>query len=239
MSLLEVKSLAAAYGQNKVLHGLNAKVEEGQIVAIIGSNGAGKSTLLNCISGLVKWQGEIIYDGQPLSSQSHRVVAQRIIQVPEGRRVFAGINVEENLRVGAYRLNSRREIDALLEEQYALFPRLKERRAQDAGTLSGGEQQMLVICRALMGKPRLLLLDEPSLGLAPIIVNQVFNTIQHIRESGVTILLVEQNANRSLSIADYAYVLENGQITLQGTGSEILHDPRVVEAYLGSKRTYE
>ena len=222
-----------------MLHGLNAKVEEGQIVAIIGSNGAGKSTLLNCISGLVKWQGEIIYDGQPLSSQSHRVVAQRIIQVPEGRRVFAGINVEENLRVGAYRLNSRREIDALLEEQYALFPRLKERRAQDAGTLSGGEQQMLVICRALMGKPRLLLLDEPSLGLAPIIVNQVFNTIQHIRESGVTILLVEQNANRSLSIADYAYVLENGQITLQGTGSEILHDPRVVEAYLGSKRTYE
>ena len=236
MSLLEIRNLSAAYGQNKVLFNINASVEEGQIVAIIGSNGAGKSTLLNCISGIVKWQGEMDFDGKPISTQSHRVVNQRIAQVPEGRRVFAGVSVEENLLVGAYRLKNKREIGRLLEEQYERFPLLKERRLQDAGTLSGGEQQMMVICRALMSKPRLLLLDEPSLGLAPIVVNFVFETIQKIRESGVTILLVEQNANRSLGIADYAYVLENGHMTLEGTGQEILNNPRVAEAYLGAKR---
>lgn len=236
MSLLEIKNLTAAYGQNKVLHGIHANVEEGKIVDIIGSNGAGKSTLLNCISGIVKWQGEMLFDGKPISARSHKIVGQGIIQVPEGRRVFAGISVEENLRVGAYQLNGKKEIECLLEEQYERFPVLKERRHQDAGTLSGGEQQMMAICRALMGKPRLLLLDEPSLGLAPLIVNFVFETIEQIRDAGVTILLVEQNANRSLSIADYAYVLENGSIALEGTGSDVLNDPRVKEAYLGVKR---
>ena len=236
MSILEISNLTAAYGQNKVLHGIDARVEEGQIVAIIGSNGAGKSTLLNSISGLVKWQGKILFDGAPLPARSHKIVEKRVIQVPEGRRVFAGISVEENLRVGAYCLSNKREIEELLEKQYAMFPVLRDRRAQDAGTLSGGEQQMMAICRALMGKPRLLLLDEPSLGLAPLIVDFVFETIQKIRDTGVTVLLVEQNANRSLEIADYAYVMENGRITLEGTGREVLENPCVKEAYLGTTK---
>jgi branched-chain amino acid transport system ATP-binding protein len=236
MSMLEISNLTAAYGQNKVLHGIDARVEEGQIVAIIGSNGAGKSTLLNSISGLVKWQGKILLDGQPLPARSHKIVEKRVIQVPEGRRVFAGISVEENLLVGAYCLSNKREIEELLQKQYAMFPVLKDRRAQDAGTLSGGEQQMLAIGRALMGKPRLLLLDEPSLGLAPLIVDFVFETIQRIRDAGVTVLLVEQNANRSLEIADYAYVMENGRISLEGTGREVLENPCVKEAYLGTTK---
>ncbi|NLD58071.1 MAG: ABC transporter ATP-binding protein [Clostridiales bacterium] len=236
MSILEISNLTAAYGQNKVLHGIDARVEENRIVAIIGSNGAGKSTLLNSISGLVKWQGKILFDGQPLPARSHKIVEKRVIQVPEGRRVFAGISVEENLLVGAYCLSNKREIEELLEKQYAMFPVLRDRRAQDAGTLSGGEQQMMAICRALMGKPRLLLLDEPSLGLAPLIVDFVFEAIRRIRDSGVTVLLVEQNANRSLEIADYAYVMENGRITLEGTGREVLENPCVKEAYLGTTK---
>ena len=235
MALLKISRLSAAYGQNEVLHGIDLEVEQGQLVAIIGGNGAGKSTLLNCISGLVKWSGSISFKEAPLSPKSHRVVKTGILQVPEGRRVFAGLTVEENLMVGAYS-NRQKHHHALLEKQYDLFPLLKQRQHQDAGTLSGGEQQMLVICRALMGNPSLLLLDEPSLGLAPKIVEQVFKTIQSICRQGVTILLVEQNAKKALGISDYAYVIENGRIVLQGPGKEILHNPQVEEAYLGAKR---
>ena len=172
---------------------------------------------------------------QPAPEKAHSVVKAGIVQVPEGRRIFAGLTVEENLRAGAYTVHSG-EIPRLLEQQYALFPRLSERRAQDAGTLSGGEQQMLAICRALMGKPRLLMLDEPSLGLAPVIVSDVFNTICRIRDEGMTIILVEQNAKKSLSISDQAYVIENGRVVMHGTGSELLADPQIAAAYLGSER---
>ena len=233
MSILEISNLTAAYGQNKVLHGIDARVEENRIVAIIGSNGAGKSTLLNSISGLVKWQGKILFDGQPLPARSHKIVEKRVIQVPEGRRVFAGISVEENLLVGAYCLSNKREIEELLEKQYAMFPVLRDRRAQDAGTLSGGEQQMMAICRALMGKPRLLLLDEPSLGLAPVIIDQIIDKITEINREGTTVLLIEQNAELALAISDWAYILSVGSVALSGPSSEIGRDRSILDAYLG------
>jgi len=236
MALLEIRNLEVSYGMVQALHGLDMTIEEGMVTTIIGSNGAGKTTIINAISAMVGYSGEILFKGKPLIPKSNRVVRKGILQVPEGRRVFAGLTVEENLLVGAYSLKNRKEIPALLQQQYVLFPRLEERKEQDAGTLSGGEQQMLVICRALMGKPIILMLDEPSLGLAPIVVKEVFDTIERIRKEGTTILLVEQNANKSLSICDYGYVIENGRLVMEGTGQKLLEDGQVADAYLGGKR---
>lgn len=233
MALLEIRDLHVFYGQIEAIHGVDMDAEAGKITVIIGSNGAGKSTILSAVSGMVKHTGSISFEGKGLPARSHKVVSTGIIQVPEGRRIFAGLSVEENLRLGAYLNTSTREVRELIDRQYALFPRLKERKNQDAGTLSGGEQQMLAICRGLMAKPKLLLLDEPSLGLAPIIVSEVFATIQRIRDDGISVILVEQNAKKSLSICDYAYVLENGRMVKSGPGSAMLHDSNIAAAYLG------
>ena len=211
--MLKVTNLSAAYGHIQALKDVSIEAEKGQIVSIIGSNGAGKSTLLRCISSQVKpTSGTIEFLGKPIPDKPHKVVEAGIVHVPEGRRTFSGLTVEDNLLVGGYLLKGK-ELYENLEKNYNLFPKLKERKSQFAGTLSGGEQQMLAIARGLMSNPKLILLDEPSLGLAPIIVNQVFKLIEQIRESGVTVLLVEQNARKALSICDKAYVLENGRIT--------------------------
>jgi branched-chain amino acid transport system ATP-binding protein len=236
MSFLELDAVKVSYGMVQALHGVSLQIEEGKVTSIIGSNGAGKTTIINAISAMVPYDGEIRFDGKSLLRKSNQVVKKGLVQVPEGRKVFAGLSVEENLLVGAYSLSDRKEIPFLLDKQYSLFPRLEERKRQDAGTLSGGEQQMLVICRALMAKPQLLMLDEPSLGLAPIVVHEVFETIQRIRDEGTTILLVEQNANKSLCISDYGYVIENGKIILEGKGMDLLSNTKVAEAYLGGKR---
>lgn len=234
---LEIRDLHVSYGVNEAIRGIDMEVREGKITAIIGSNGAGKTTIINAISGAVKYTGEILMMGHPLSPNANRVVRQGVVQVPEGRKIFAGLTVEENLRIGAYTLKNRKEVESLINEQYALFPRLGERRWQDAGTLSGGEQQMLAICRGLMAKPKVLMLDEPSLGLAPVVVNDVFKNIQKIAAEGITVILVEQNAKKSLSICDYAYVIENGVVVTSGTGKEMLDNPEVAAAYLGAART--
>ena len=221
------------YGVNEAVRGVDMDIAEGKITAIIGSNGAGKTTIINAISGAVKRKGQVLYLGSPLSERENKVVKQGIIQVPEGRKIFPGLTVEENLMTGAHTVQNRSEISRLLEEQYKMFPRLKERRKQDAGTLSGGEQQMLAICRGLMAKPRVLMLDEPSLGLAPVIVTDVFKNIQRIKEEGITVILVEQNANKSLAVCDYAYVIENGVLVTQGTGRELSESADIASAYLG------
>lgn len=233
MALLEIRGLHVSYGQIEAIHGVDMDVDAGKITVIIGSNGAGKTTILNAVSGMVKHTGTISLNGAALPAHSHKVVSAGIVQVPEGRRIFAGLSVEENLRLGAYLNRSAKEVRALLDKQYELFPRLKERRHQDAGTLSGGEQQMCAICRGLMAKPKVLLLDEPSLGLAPIIVSEVFETIQRIRDDGITVMLVEQNAKKSLSICDYAYVIENGNLVNAGSGQDLLNDADIASAYLG------
>ncbi|MCE5256629.1 MAG: ABC transporter ATP-binding protein [Spirochaetaceae bacterium] len=232
--MLEVKGVSASYGHVEALRDVSITTEKGQIACIIGSNGAGKTTLLKCISGLVKpVSGQIKFLGAPVSfSKPHNNVAKGIVQVPEGRKCFSGLTIQDNLLVGGY-LQNGKGLEEGLEEAYRLFPILGERRNQFAGTLSGGEQQMLAVCRGLMAKPKILLLDEPSLGLAPIIVNQVYDLIGKIRESGITILLVEQNAKKALCIADKAYVLENGQIVIEGSGDELLCSPAVKKAYLG------
>lgn len=232
--MLSVKNLSASYGHIEALKDVSIEAEKGQIVSIIGSNGAGKTTLLRCISGLLKpVSGVIEFMGEQLPSKPHKVVKKGIIHVPEGRRTFSGLTVRDNLLIGGY-LFKGKELDDDLQKNYELFPILKERKSQFAGTLSGGEQQMLAIDRGLMSKPKLMLLDEPSLGLAPIIVNQIFDLITQIRDSGITILLVEQNARKALSICDKAYVLENGRISLSGTGHELLNSDKVKKAYLGS-----
>jgi branched-chain amino acid transport system ATP-binding protein len=236
-TILDIQNLQVCYGIHEAVSGVNMKIEEGSITAIIGSNGAGKTTIINAISGMVPHKGIILYNGKPLPENASKIVGQGVIQVPEGRKIFAGLTVEENLQAGAYTVKGKKEIDRLMKEQYAMFPRLDERRKQDAGTLSGGEQQMLAICRGLMGKPKVLMLDEPSLGLAPVVVNEVFRNIQRIKEAGITVILVEQNAKKSLSIADYAYVIENGRVVMSGTGKEMLENPEVAAAYLGSTRT--
>jgi branched-chain amino acid transport system ATP-binding protein len=236
-TILDIQNLQVCYGIHEAVSGVNMKIEEGSITAIIGSNGAGKTTIINAISGMVPHKGTVLYNGKPLPENASKIVAQGVIQVPEGRKIFAGLTVEENLQAGAYTVKGKKEIDRLMKEQYAMFPRLDERRKQDAGTLSGGEQQMLAICRGLMGKPKVLMLDEPSLGLAPVVVNEVFRNIQRIKEAGITVILVEQNAKKSLSIADYAYVIENGRVVMSGTGKEMLENPEVAAAYLGSTRT--
>jgi branched-chain amino acid transport system ATP-binding protein len=234
--ILEIRDLKINYGVHEAIHGLDMDIAEGKITAIIGSNGAGKTTIINAISGIVKREGTVIYRGRPLTQKAHRVVREGIVQVPEGRRVFPGLSVEENLRLGAYTVRDKKKIQGLLEQQYELFPRLEERKKQDAGTLSGGEQQMLAISRGLMSHPRVLMLDEPSLGLAPVIVEDVFKHIKRICEDGVTIILVEQNAKKTLCTCDYGYVIENGIKVMEGNGNELLENEEVQHAYLGVDR---
>lgn len=235
MSLLQINDLVTQYGEIVALHGISFEVNEGEIMALIGANGAGKSTTLLTISGvLAPTSGTIVFDGTEIQgSASHEVANLGILQVPEGRRVFRRMTVEENLLMGHYRLRRDRKPDESMRRVFGLFPRLEERARQVADTLSGGEQQMLAIGRALMGEPRILLLDEPSLGLAPLLVETVFEIIERIREQGTTVLLVEQNAQAALSMADRGYVLEVGNVVLTGTGQELLHDKRVQDAYLG------
>ena len=235
MSLLEIKNLSVYYGVIQALKGINLKVEEGQIVALIGANGAGKSTTMQTIMGLIHPKtGEIYYNGERIDKMAtHNIVKMGMTQVPEGRHIFQELTVYENIMLGAYIEKNREKKLNDLKRVYELFPRLEERKNQIAGTLSGGEQQMLAISRALMSKPKLMLLDEPSMGLSPLLVDEVFNIIKEIHASGTTILLVEQNAEKALRIADYAYVLETGNITLSGTGEELRNNDLVIKAYLG------
>ena len=237
MSLLKVTDLKVSYGGIDALRGISFDVEEGEIVTLIGANGAGKSTTLRTICGLVPPSaGRIVYDGRDITSQStQRIVSEGIALVPEGRRVFDNLTVKENLLIGAYLRKDKESIQADVEHVYELFPRLKEREWQSAGTLSGGEQQMLAVGRAMMTRPRILMMDEPSLGLAPLIVKDIFSIIRALNETGMTILLIEQNANAALRCAHHAYVLETGRITMSGTGASLLADQRVQDAYLGTK----
>ena len=235
MALLEIDDIQVFYDKIQALKGISLEVEEGRIVTLVGGNGAGKSTTLKTVSGLLHPRhGEIRLAGERLNEQPpHRIAALGVVQVPEGRRVFGRLTVRENLEMGAFSRRDRAGIAEDKERMAALFPRLKERWSQLAGTLSGGEQQMVATARALMARPRALLMDEPSMGLAPMVVEQVFETIVAINAQGVTILLVEQNALLALSIADYGYVLESGRIILSGKGTDLLDDERVQRAYLG------
>ena len=232
--MLKVKNLSVHYGVINAIKNVSFEVHQGEIVALIGANGAGKTSIMHAISGLIKNSGgNIEFCGNNISHVSaHKIVAQGLAQVPEGRRIFSQLSVKDNLEMGAF-LRKDNEVEKDLENVYELFPRLKERKDQQAGTLSGGEQQMLAMGRALMSKPKLLLLDEPSMGLSPILVNEIFGIIKRIKEDGVTVLLVEQNANKALSIADYAFVLETGSITISGPAHEVANNPKVKEAYLG------
>lgn len=235
MAMLEVRNIHTYYGNIHALKGISITVEEGEIVTLIGGNGAGKTTTLRSISGLIQPRsGDIIFEGEKISdSPAHELVYKGITMVPEGRGIFARLTVFENLDMGAYSLPDRTSFDDDLERVYQLFPRLKERRKQVAGTLSGGEQQMLATARALMAKPRLLLMDEPSMGLAPILVESVFDTIREINKNGTTILLVEQNATVALAVADRGYVLQTGEIVLKDTAENLRQDEMVQKAYLG------
>ena len=235
--MLKVENLEVAYGGIQALRGISFEVPEGRIVTLIGANGAGKSTTLRSSVGLVRVRsGKIIFDGNDITNQpTHKTIAAGIATVPEGRRIFASMSVLENLKIGAYLRTDAAEIRKDLDWVYDLFPRLKERSWQSAGTLSGGEQQMLAVGRALMSRPKMVMMDEPSLGLAPKIVQGIFAIIKRINELGVTILLVEQNANMALRTADYAYVLETGKITMHGPGSELAQNEEIREAYLGKQ----
>ena len=236
--MLEIKGLHVSYGGIQALRGVSLNVPDSKIVTLIGANGAGKSTLMRTISGLVKAQsGSILWNGQELLGKPiDQIVSSGIAMSPEGRRVFADLTVLENLKIGAYLRKDKAETEKDLEWVYSLFPRLRERSWQSAGTLSGGEQQMLAVGRALMSKPKLLMLDEPSLGLAPIVVREIFDIIRTVNQQGITVLLNEQNANMALKVADYAYVLETGTLTLSATGAELLTNEQVKAAYLGKKR---
>jgi branched-chain amino acid transport system ATP-binding protein len=232
--VLSIANLQVAYGPVQALRGISMEVPKGQIISIIGANGAGKTTLLNTICALVRQkEGTIRLQGEELSRFAHQVVKLGIVQVPEGRKVFAGLTVRENLMAGGYTLTDGLRCQQNIEKMFDLYPILRERQNQQAGTLSGGEQQMLAICRGLMAEPKLILLDEPSLGLGPIIVKGVFQLIRQIKEQGITVLLVEQNARKALALCDYAYVLENGRIAMQGRGRELLCDTAIRNAYLG------
>lgn len=235
MELLKIENIAVTYGEIAALKGISISVRQGEIVTLIGSNGAGKSTTLRTVSGLLKPKsGKIYFETDDISKlKPHEIVRKGISQAPEGRGIFSNLSVEDNLEMGAYVRKERAEIKKDKERVFELFPILKERRKQAGGTLSGGEQQMLTISRALMARPRLLLLDEPSLGLAPQIMTQIFNVIQTINRDGTTILLVEQNANKALHIAHRAYVLEIGKIVLEGKAHDLLNNPAVKKAYLG------
>ena len=235
MSLLEVKDLVVSYGGIEALKGISFSVDEGQIVTLIGANGAGKSTTLRAITGIVPAKsGTITYDGEDITGMdTQKVVERGIALVPEGRRVFANLTVLENLKIGAYLRKDTVQIQKDIEYIYKLFPRLQERSWQLAGTLSGGEQQMLAVGRAMMTRPRLIMMDEPSLGLAPLVVRDIFGIISRLSADGITILLIEQNANAALHAAHYGYVLETGMMTLSGTGEELLSSKSIQEAYLG------
>jgi len=236
--MLSIEGLGASYGSIPVLKDVSLRIPRGQVVSIIGANGAGKSTLLKTISGLIKAdRGRILYKGQDIVGLSaNRIVGLGLCQVPEGRQLFAHLTVLDNIRLGAYLYFKRRnrfEINERIEHIYQIFPVLEKRSKQIAGTLSGGEQQMLAIARALMGRPELLLLDEPSMGIAPLIVREIFNVINRLNESGTTILLVEQNARAALTVAHHSYVLERGEVVLEGLAEELLDNPKVKEVYLG------
>ena len=235
MPILEIEDLNTYYGSIHALKGVSLTVDEGEIVTLIGGNGAGKTTTLNSISGIVRARsGHVRLAGEDITHvPPHEIVRRGVVQVPEGRRMFARLTVDENLKMGAYTVTDASEIRAGIERSYAMFPRLKERRSQVAGTLSGGEQQMLAMARGLMSNPRILLLDEPSMGLAPVLVDSIFQTISRLHEAGTTILLVEQNARMALQIADRGYVLETGSIVMSDRAESLREDPNVQKAYLG------
>ena len=235
MSLLKVTDLIVSYGGIEALKGISFEVDQGQIVTLIGANGAGKSTTLRTISGLVRAkEGRVYFEGRDITDfGTQKIVETGIAMVPEGRRVFANLSVLENLRIGAYLRKDREVIEQDIQYVYDLFPRLRERSWQLAGTLSGGEQQMLAVGRAMMTRPKLIMMDEPSLGLAPLVVKDIFRIMQTLKQTGMTVLLIEQNANAALHACDFAYVLETGRITMQGTGEELLASSAIQEAYLG------
>lgn len=235
MALLEVQDLSVSFGVIHAVKGISFTIKEGEIVTLIGVNGAGKTTTMSAISGIIKSNsGDVIFNGSSITSTSPSdIVKQGIAMSPEGRQVFPQMTVKENLELGAYIIKNKKIVKHGINNAYELFPILKERESQAAGTLSGGEQQMLAVARALMGNPKLLLLDEPSLGLAPLIVKDLFNLISKIRDMGITVLLVEQNARMALAISDRGYVLETGKIVLQGKGRELMNDPKIINAYLG------
>ena len=237
--LLEIKDLRAGYGKAEVLHGLNLQANKGQVITVIGPNGAGKSTLLNGLMGLLPTQGGLYYNGENISELTlEERVLMGIALVPEKRELFGTMTVEDNLELGGFRQMrlGNAQWRQRIEDVYTLFPRLKERRLQLAGTLSGGERQMLAVGRSLMSRPEVLMLDEPSLGLAPLIVKEIFSIIETLRQTGVTIVLVEQNARAALAVADHGYVLEMGEVSLHGPAAELAQDPRVIDTYLGAAR---
>ena len=235
MALLEIKDLEVSYGIIKAIKGISFDVNEGEVIALIGANGAGKTTILHTITGLITAdRGTVQFEGKEITKvPAHKIVGMGMAHVPEGRRVFANLTVLQNLKMGAYTRKDKNEIEQTLETVYTRFPRLKERQNQMAGTLSGGEQQMLAMGRALMSHPKIILMDEPSMGLSPIFVNEIFDIIQSVSASGTTVLLVEQNARKALSIADRAYVLETGYVVLEGKADELLHNDAIKKAYLG------
>lgn len=235
MAMLEVKDLEVYYGVIQAIKGISFHVDKGEVVALIGANGAGKTTTLHTVTGLLSPKsGHVMFEGKDITKvPAHKIVSMGMAHVPEGRRVFAELSVYENLKMGAYTRKDKNEIEESLKNVYKRFPRLEERKNQMAGTLSGGEQQMLAMGRALMSKPKILLMDEPSMGLSPIMVNEIFDIIRSVSESGTTVLLVEQNAKKALSIADRAYVLETGTIALEGKAKDLLEDDSIKKAYLG------
>ncbi len=235
MAMLEIKDLEVYYGMIKAIKGVSFEVNEGEVIALIGANGAGKTTILHTITGLLEAKkGSVYYDGKDITKiPAHKIVSMGMAHVPEGRRVFANLSVLQNLRMGAYTRKDKNEIEETLKTVYKRFPRLEERQNQLAGTLSGGEQQMLAMGRALMSHPKIILMDEPSMGLSPIFVNEIFDIIKEVSSSGTTVLLVEQNAKKALSISDRAYVLETGNIVLDGKAEDLLNNDSIKKAYLG------
>ena len=235
MAMLEIKDIEVFYGMIQAIKGVSFEVNEGEVIALIGANGAGKTTILHSITGLIApKKGQILFEGQDITSTpAHKIVSMGMAHVPEGRRVFAQLTVLENLKMGTFTRKDKDEIEESMIRVYKRFPRLEERKNQMAGTLSGGEQQMLAMGRALMSRPRIILMDEPSMGLSPIFVNEIFDIIREVSEGGTTVLLVEQNAKKALAIADRAYVLETGKIVLDGKAEDLLNDDSVKKAYLG------
>ena len=235
MAMLEVKALEVYYGVIQAIKGISFHVDKGEVIALIGANGAGKTTTLHTVTGLISPKnGHVLFEGKDITKvPAHKIVSMGMAHVPEGRRVFAELSVYENLKMGAYTRKDKNEIEESLKNVYKRFPRLEERKNQMAGTLSGGEQQMLAMGRALMSKPKIILMDEPSMGLSPIMVNEIFDIIRSVSESGTTVLLVEQNAKKALAIADRAYVLETGKIVLEGKAKDLLEDDSIKKAYLG------
>lgn len=235
MAMLEIKDLEVYYGMIQAIKGISFQVNEGEVIALIGANGAGKTTILHTVTGLLSPKcGSVLFEGKDITKvPAHKIVSLGMAHVPEGRRVFAELTVYENLKMGAYTRKDKNEMEQTLEGVYQRFPRLRERKNQLAGTLSGGEQQMLAMGRALMSHPKIILMDEPSMGLSPILVNQIFDIIEEVSKSGTTVLLVEQNAKKALAIADRAYVLETGKIVLEGDADQLMNDDSIKKAYLG------